>query len=92
MGWAQKPTKLFIHIYNKVLWEQKYKTKYHMIYDQFLSPLYELIFCTSAPFMTDKALEIIQKIGDFYLMEHKNYIILYRATKAPHFIPRFVLK
>jgi hypothetical protein len=25
-------------------------------------------------------------------MEHKNYIILYRATKAPHFIPRFVLK
>jgi hypothetical protein len=39
--------------------------------------------------MTNKALSIIQNIGDWYLMEHGTYIRVYGATKAPHLLPRF---
>jgi hypothetical protein len=35
--------------------------------------------------MTNKALEIIKRIGDRYLMENDMYITIYRATKTPHF-------
>jgi len=37
----------------------------------------------------DKALEIIINIGDFYLMEHGNFIKIYGDTKSPHLLPRF---
>jgi hypothetical protein len=40
--------------------------------------------------MTNKALAVIRRIGDWYLMEHGTYIRIYRATKAPHLLPRFV--
>jgi hypothetical protein len=35
-------------------------------------------------------LQVIKRIGDWYLMEHGTYIKIYRATKAPHLLPRFV--
>jgi hypothetical protein len=90
MCWAWQPTKPSIHIYCKVLWEHKYRTKYHQICNHFFAPLYESIFCAPAPCMTNKALSIIQNIGDWYLMEHGTYIRVYGATKAPHLLPRFV--
>jgi hypothetical protein len=84
MGWAWKPSDPTIHIYCKVLWEHKYRTKYHKICENFLAPLYEFIFCSPALCMTDKALVIIRRIGDWYLMEHGTYIRIYGAMKAPH--------
>jgi hypothetical protein len=41
--------------------------------------------------MTDKALAIIRRIGDSYLMEHGMYIEIYRETKAPHLLPIFIV-
>jgi hypothetical protein len=90
MGWAWKPTDPPIHIYCKVLWEHKYMTEYHRICDYFLAPLYKFIFDSPTPCMTDKALAIVHKIGDWYLMEHGTYIRVYGATKSPHLLPRFV--
>jgi hypothetical protein len=40
--------------------------------------------------MTNKALAIIRRIGDWYLMEHGTYIRIYGAMKAPHLLPRYV--
>jgi hypothetical protein len=40
--------------------------------------------------MIDKELEIIWKIGDWYLMEHGTYIRIYDATKSPHLLLIFV--
>jgi hypothetical protein len=44
MGWAWQLTDPSIHIYCKVLWEHKYRTKYHKICEHFFAPLYEFIF------------------------------------------------
>jgi len=63
-----------MYIYYKLLWENKYRMKYHMICDHFVSPLYELIFGAPTLCMNDKALAISWNIGDRYLMEHKTYI------------------
>jgi hypothetical protein len=40
--------------------------------------------------MTDKAIIIIKRIGNWYLMEHGTYIRVYGAMKSPHLLPRFV--
>jgi hypothetical protein len=49
MGWAWQSIELAIQNYCKVLWEHKYRTKYHKICDHFLAVLYEFIFCVPAP-------------------------------------------
>jgi hypothetical protein len=59
MGWAWQPSNPPIHIYCKVLWEHKYRTKYHKICDHFLAPLFHLIFDSPAPCMMDKAQAIV---------------------------------
>jgi hypothetical protein len=90
MGWSWFPVDVVIHIYCKVLWEHKYQTNYQRIYEHFLAPLYEFIFCTSPPCMTDKAIIVIRRIGDWYLMEHGTYIRIYSAMKPPNLLPRLV--
>jgi hypothetical protein len=40
--------------------------------------------------MTDKEMEVIRRIGDWYLMEHDTYIRVYGAMKPPHLLPQFV--
>jgi hypothetical protein len=40
--------------------------------------------------MTNKALEIVWKIGYWYLLKHGTYIRVYGATKSPHLLQRFV--
>jgi hypothetical protein len=90
MCWAWQPTNPSIHIYCKVLWEHRYRTEYDHICNHFFAPLYESIFCAPAPCMANKALSILQNIGDWYLLEHGTYIRVYGATKAPHLLPRFV--
>jgi hypothetical protein len=40
--------------------------------------------------MTDKAITVIRRIGDWYLMEHGTYIRIYGAMKPPHLLPQFI--
>jgi hypothetical protein len=90
MGWSWQPSDLTIHVYCKVLWEHKYLIGYQKICEHFLASLYEFIFLTTPPCMTDKAIAVIRRIGDWYLMEHDTYIKVYGAMKLPHLLPRFV--
>jgi hypothetical protein len=91
MGWSWLPSITAILIYFKTLWEHKYRMEYQRICDHFLAPLDKFIFCTPLPCMIDKSMEILRKIGDWYLMEQDTYIILYGVMKPPHFIPWFVI-
>jgi hypothetical protein len=90
MGWIWKLYDPTIHVYCKVIWENKFYTEYRMICKHFLAPLYEFIFCTAPPFMTYKSIVVIMRIGDWYLMEHDTYIRVYGAMKPPHLLPWFV--
>jgi hypothetical protein len=90
MSWMKWPTKPPMHIYCKVLWDHKYRTRYHRIFDYFLAPLYEINFDSPTPCMTNKALEIVRKIGYWYLMDNVTYIRVYESTKDPYILPRFI--
>jgi hypothetical protein len=90
MGRSWFPTDAAIQIYCKVIWEHKYQIEYQRIYEHFLAPLYEFIFFTSPSCMTNKAIVVIRRIKDWYLMEHDTYIRIYGMIKPPHLFPRFV--
>jgi hypothetical protein len=90
MGWKWKPYNEPIHVYCKVIWEHKYITKYQKIYEHFLAPLYEFISYKKTPCMTDKSIAIINRIGDWYLMDHGTYIKFYGATKPPYLLTRSI--
>jgi hypothetical protein len=55
-----------------------------------MAPLYEFIFFSTPPCMTDKAIIVIRRIGDWYIMEHNTYIRVYGVVKPPHMLPQFV--
>jgi hypothetical protein len=42
--------------------------------------------------MTDKAITVIRRIGDWYLMEHGTYIRIYDMMKPQHLLPWFVIE
>jgi hypothetical protein len=91
MIWERKPTDAAIHIYCNMLKEKKYRTEYQKIYEHFLDPLYEFIFYTPSPCMTNKEIVFIMWIGDWCLIEHGTYIRVYGAIKSLHLLPQFVL-
>jgi hypothetical protein len=45
--------------------------EYQRICEHFLDPLYEFIFFTPPPCMTDNSIVVIRRIVDWYLMEHR---------------------
>jgi hypothetical protein len=40
--------------------------------------------------MKNKAIAVIRRIEDWYLMEHDTYIRIYGAMKPPHLLPWFI--
>jgi hypothetical protein len=90
MGWKWKPLDEDIHIYCKVLWGKKYKTKYEKICEHFLAPLYDIILNTPTLCMIEKVIIVIKRNEDCNLMDHGTYIMVYDTMKAPHILPRFV--
>jgi hypothetical protein len=40
--------------------------------------------------MIDKAIIVIRRIGDYYLMEHSTYIRIYGVMKPPHLLPQSI--
>lgn len=60
---------------------------YTQICEKFFAPLYELIICKPCPRLSDKAIEVLQDIGDWYIDERSTYINIYGETKAPHTLP-----
>jgi hypothetical protein len=90
MGCKWKPLDPTIHIYCKILWEHKYRTKYQKICEQFLSLLYKFIFYAMTPCMTDKEIVVIRRIENWYFMENGTYIRVFDTMNPPHLLPQFV--
>jgi DNA segregation ATPase FtsK/SpoIIIE-like protein len=90
MGWRWKKSDLPIHVYCQDLWEHKYRVHYQKICDHFLISLFQLLFCARAPCMSEKAMEAISEIDDWFVLENETYIRIYGSTKPPHVLPKFV--
>jgi hypothetical protein len=83
-------SKLLVHVYFQILWDNKYKRSYSTICDFFLAPLYKIIFYRECPRLTKDAKKLISYIGNWYLQEDLTYLRICGATATPHLFPKYV--
>jgi hypothetical protein len=79
-----------IYIYFNVLWENKYKKYYSLIYDEFIAQIYFILF-KECPRLSATTKKMISKVGNWYLDEHATYIRVCGAIIAPHILLVHVL-
>ena len=90
-GWKWKPYFLSIHVYYKMLWENKYKEDYEIIYNELFVTIFQILFGEEAPCPSPKGQRIFKEYGDWYMTPDGVYIRIAGITKAPHWLPHFVL-
>ena len=90
MSWKWTPIESPVLVYCQDLWEHKYRWQYARICEHFLAPLYALIFCRTAPMLSQEAMETISAIGDWYINRDHTYIRIDGANKPPHLLPKYV--
>jgi hypothetical protein len=83
-------SKLTVHVYFSILWENRYKKSYVVICDQFISCIYFLLFRKECPRLSNEAKKVISKIGHWYLDERETYIRVFVTTEEPHLLPIYV--
>ena len=84
------PSELPVHVYFSILWENRYKKSYVVIYDQFTARIYFFLFKKECAMLSDEAKRVISKVVHWYLDERETYIIFFGATGAPHLLPIYV--
>ena len=72
-----------------MLGSHKYHNHYQVICEEFLIPLYKLIFLEECPCLSEGALESIIEYGDYFCIEEGTYLRMYGGMKAPLLLPKY---
>jgi hypothetical protein len=67
-----------------------YKKSYSLIYDEFITQIYFILFKKECPRLSVVTKKMISKVGHWYLDKHDTYIRVFEATGAPHILPSHV--
>ena len=86
-----KEGKTPIYVANQILGAHKYHNHYHLICEEFIRPLYKLIFLEECPCLSEGAVESIKEYGDYFFSEEGTYLRMYRGTKAPSLLPKYAM-
>ena len=73
----------------KLFWAQKYYSHYKEICENFIMPLYTLIFLTKCNCMSDESLEVVKSNENYYLTEEGLYLRMYSGSRAPSLLPKY---
>ena len=79
-----------IHVYCKMLWENKYKEDYDQICNNVFPTLYQVLFGEERPCLSPKGQAIVKEYGYWYMTPIRVYIRIAWSTKPPHWLPHFV--
>ena len=90
LEWRWKPSLPSIHVYYKMLWENKYKEDYDQICNKFFPSLYETLFGEEIPCLLLAGQALVKEFGDWYMTPTGVYIRIAGSTKPPHWLPHFV--
>ena len=60
-----------------------------MICEEFIRPLYKLIFLEYYPCMSEGAVESIKEYRYYFFTEDGMYLRMYGGTKAPSLLPKY---
>ena len=91
MGWDQNPSMLLVHVYCSEFCASNFKKHFNAIHDDFMDPLYSIIFDQLSPRLSKEARETINIIGDWYIQEYFTDIRDFGASYAPYLLPQYVL-
>lgn len=91
LGWKWESNLSSIHVYCKMIWENKYKEDNELICNGLFSKIYQVLFGEEAPCLSPEGKNIAKEYGDWYMTPDGAYIIISDSTKAPHWLPHFVL-
>ena len=72
-----------------LLWAHKYYSHYKEICEQFIMPLYTLIFLKECNCMSEEALKVIEEYANYYLTDEGMYIRMYGCSRAPALVPKY---
>jgi hypothetical protein len=73
-----------------VLWENKYKKSYYLIFDEFIVRIYFVLFKKECPRLSAAAKKMISKVGHWYLDKLETYISVFKYIGLPHLLPAHV--
>ena len=89
LGWKWEPYLPSVHVYCKMLWENKYED-YELICNGLFSTLYQVHFSEEAPCLSPEGKKIVKEYGDWYMTLDEVYIRVIGSTKPPHWLPHIV--
>ena len=90
LGWRWKSYLSSIHVYYKMLSENKYKEDYELIYNGLFSIIYQSEFGEEAPCRSLEGQNIVKPYGDWYITPDGVYLKIFDSTKPSHQLPHFV--
>ena len=90
LGWKWEPSLPSVHVYCKILWENKYKEDYELICNGLFSTLYQVLFSEEAPCLSNEGLKIVKEYGGQYMTPDRVYIKISGSKKPPHQLPHLV--
>lgn len=90
MGWNWYPSQSSIHVYCKVIWENKYKEDYERICNGLFTHIHQVLFGEEVPCISSKVQTLVQKYGSWYMTPDGVYMRMINITKDPHWIPHFI--
>ena len=88
--WKWEPSLPSIHVYCKMLWENKYKEDYDLICNKFFPTLYQAPFGEETPCLSPEGQAFVKEFKDLYMTPTGVYIRIVGSTKPPHWLPHFV--
>ena len=81
IGWKWEPNLLLVHVYCKMLWENKYKEDYELICNGLFSTLYQVVFGEEASYLSPEGQKIVKEYGAWYMTLDGVYIRIVNSTK-----------
>ena len=90
LEWKWEPSLPSVHVYCKILWENKYTKDYDQICNKFFLTVYHALFEEEKTCLPLKGQAIVKEFGDWYMTPTGVYIRIVGSTKPPHWLPHFV--
>ena len=72
----------------KILWSYQYASYYMLLCEEFLIPLYWIIFLKEPNNLSRNAMVVISAYGHYYFSQEGTYIKMYGCSWAPSLLPR----
>jgi hypothetical protein len=91
MKWNYNPNLQPIHIYYYELWECNYNNYFYEFFDDFLAPLFQIIFGRFLHRLSSKVVETLEDLVDWYMENNFTFIYIFGSSAPPDLLLGYVL-